>query len=185
MTGFDWALVAIVVFSALMAAAEGFFFEIFFLAGSVAGYLLAAWDYSRVAPWFEQFVSAPWIASAAGFCAIFFGVILLAGMAGRVSRWIFKQAGLQWIDRALGAVFGLARGIVVATVLVMGLVAFSPGVNLVAQSKLGHYFLVFGYGASWLAPSELRTKLKQGIEKVNHFVLDQEDRNAPPKTPGH
>src|SRR5690349_10189159 len=105
MTGFDWALVAIVVFSALMAAAEGFFFEIFFLAGSVAGYLLAAWDYSRVAPWFEQFVSAPWIASAAGFCAIFFGVILLAGMAGRVSRWIFKQAGLQWIDRALGAVF--------------------------------------------------------------------------------
>jgi membrane protein required for colicin V production len=185
MTGFDWVLVAIVVLSALMAAAEGFFFEIFFLAGSVAGYLLAAWDYHRVAPWFQQFVSAPWMASSAGFLTIFFGVILLAGMAGRISRWIFKEAGLQWVDRALGAVFGLARGIVIATVLVMSMVAFSPGVNLVAQSKLGHYFLVFGYGASWLAPAELRGRLKQGIEKVNAFVLEQEDHSGLQKTPSH
>ena len=176
MTALDWGLLAIIVLSALMAAAEGFFFEIFFLAGSVVGYLLAAWEYGRIAPWFLQFVSAPWMANTAGFLTIFFGVILLAGMAGRVSRWIFRQAGLQWFDRALGAAFGLVRGIVIAVVLVMSLVAFSPGVDLVAQSRLGHYFLVFGYGVSWLAPSELRGRLKQGIAKVNMFVLQQQDR---------
>jgi len=185
MTALDWGLLAIIVLSALMAAAEGFFFEIFFLTGSVAGYLLAAWEYSHVSPWFLQFVSAPWVANTAGFLTIFFGVILLAGMAGRVSRWVFRQAGLQWFDRALGAAFGLVRGIVIATVLVMSMVAFSPGVNVVAQSKLGHYFLVFGYGASWLAPAELRGRLKQGIEKVNAFVLEQEDHSGPQKTPSH
>ena len=184
MTALDWGLLAIIVLSGLMAAAEGFFFEIFFLAGSVVGYLLAAWEYGRIAPWFLQFVSAPWMANTAGFLTIFFCVILLAGMAGRVSRWIFRQAGLQWFDRALGAAFGLVRGIVIAVVLVMSLVAFSPGVDLVAQSRLGHYFLVFGYGVSWLAPSELHGRLKQGIAKVNMFVLQQQDRGNLQKASG-
>ena len=176
MSALDWGLLAVIVLSALMAAAEGFFFEMFFLAGSVAGYVVAAWEYRRVAPWFLQFVRAPWIADTAGFLAVFFGVILLAGMAGRVSRWIFKQAGLQWFDRVLGAVFGLVRGIVIATVLVISLVAFSPGANMVAQSRLGHYFLVFGYGVSWLAPSELRGRLRQGIANVHALVVEHEDR---------
>ncbi|HZR28451.1 MAG TPA: CvpA family protein [Terriglobales bacterium] len=185
MTAFDWGLIAIVVLSALMAAAEGFFFEIFFLAGSVLGYLLAAWEYARVAPWFLQLVSAQWVANTAGFLTVFFAVILLAGMAGRIARWIFKEAGLQWFDRALGAAFGLARGIVIATVVVMSVVAFSPGVEMVSQSQVGHYFLVFGYGVSWLAPSELRGRLKEGIRKVNAFVLEEESRHRQEKTPGH
>jgi membrane protein required for colicin V production len=185
MTAFDWGLLAIILLSALMAAAEGFFFEIFFLAGSVAGYLVAAWGYARVTPWFLQFVSAQWMANTAGFLTVFFAVILLAGMAGRIARWIFKEAGLQWFDRVLGAAFGLARGIVIATVLVMSLVAFSPGLDMVSQSRLGHYFLVFGYGVSWLAPSELRGRMKEGIRKVNALVLEQESRHSPEKTPAH
>ncbi|HTC93680.1 MAG TPA: CvpA family protein [Terriglobales bacterium] len=185
MTAFDWGLVAIVLLSALMATAEGFFFEIFFLAGSVLGYLIAAWEYTRVAPWFSQFVSAQWVANTAGFLTVFFAVILLAGMAGRMARWIFKEAGLQWFDRALGAAFGLARGIVIATVLVMSLVAFSPGVAMVSQSRLGHYFLVFGYGVSWLAPAELRGRLKEGIGKVNALVLEEESHRSREKAPAH
>jgi membrane protein required for colicin V production len=180
MSALDWGLAAVIGFSALMAAAEGFFFELFFLAGSAVGYLLAAWEYRHVARWFEQFVSAPWIADTAGFLSVFFGVILIAGLAGRLARWVFKQAGLQWFDRALGAVFGLVRGVVIATVVVLSLVAFSPGVNVVAQSRLGHYFLVFGYGVSWLAPAELRGRVKQGIAKVNALVLDHEERAYQP-----
>src|SRR5260370_7061956 len=133
MNGCDWVLVAIVVLSALMAAAEGFFFEIFFLAGSVAGYLLAAWDYHRVAPWFQQFVSAPWIASSAGFLTIFFGVILLAGMAGGIWRWIFKEAGLQWVYRGLGAVFLLAGVSRISTVLGRGRIAVSHAVPMMPR----------------------------------------------------
>ena len=185
MTGLDWALLATILLSALMAAAEGFFFEMFFWAGSVAGYLFAAWEYSRVAPWFARYVAAPWVANVAGFLTIFFGVILIAGMAGRIVRWIFKAAGLHWVDRVLGALFGLGRGMLIATVLVMSLVAFSPGVNIVAQSRLGHYFLAFGYGVSWMAPAELRARLKQGMEKVNALVFEDETHISSPKTSAH
>ena len=176
MTGLDWALLATIALSALMAAAEGFFFEIFFLAGSVAGYLLAAWEYPRAAAWFREYVAAPWVANAAGFVTIFFGAIFVAGMAGRIARWVSKAAGLQWVDRVLGAVFGLARGMLIASVVVMVLVAFSPGLNIVAQSRLGHYFLLLGHGVSWMAPAELRAKLKQGTEKMTAAGFEGEDQ---------
>ena len=184
MNALDWAIVVAVVLSVLLAVAQGFLFAMFSLAGTVVGFLLAARGYGRLAPWFLPYVKTPAIADLAGFLTIFFGVILLAGMAGRVSRWVFRQAGLQWFDRALGAAFGLVRGIVIATVLVMSLVAFSPGIDLVAQSRLGHYFLVFDYGVSWLAPSELRGRLKQGMAKVNAAVLQQQDRGDPQKASG-
>ena len=49
----NWADVVIgivVVLSVLLAAAQGFFLEIFSLAGTVFGYLAAAWGYARLAP---------------------------------------------------------------------------------------------------------------------------------------
>ena len=178
MTGLDWALLATIAFSILMAAAQGFFFEVFFLAGSAVGYVLAAWEYPRAALWFREYVSAPWVANAAGFVTIFFGVIFVAGIAGHIARWIFKAAGLEWFDRVLGAVFGLVRGFVIASVVVMTLVAFSPGLTVVGQSRLGRYFLLLGHGVSWMAPAELRVRLKQGTEKIAAGAWDAETRSG-------
>ena len=170
MTGFDWAIAAVVLASVLTAAAQGFFFEIFLLCGAAVGYELAAWQYHRMEVWLLQFVSAAWVADAAGFLTIFFGTILLAGIAGRICRWMFKEAGLQWFDRVLGAAFGLVRGIAVVTVVVMGLAAFSPGSRMLARSQLSGYFLILGRGASWLGPRELRARLWQGIDRLQQLA---------------
>jgi uncharacterized membrane protein required for colicin V production len=54
MNGADWAIVAVVLLSTVQAAYAGFFQEAFHLAGLVAGYLLAAWQYQSVARWLEN-----------------------------------------------------------------------------------------------------------------------------------
>lgn len=64
---------------------------------------------SKGAAWFREYVAASWVANAAGFVTIFFGVIFVAGVAGRIARW--KAAGLQWDDRELGAAFGETRAL--------------------------------------------------------------------------
>ena len=178
MTGFDWGIVAVVLMSSLLAAAQGFFFEIFLLCGAAVGYVAAAWQYHRVAMWLAQFVSAEWVADAAGFLTIFFSAILVAGIIGRMCRWMFKEAGLQWFDRALGAAFGLARGIAVVTVVIMGWAAFSPGSRILARSQLSGYFLVLGRGASWLGPQELRIRLRQGIARLQQLTGEVPGENA-------
>jgi membrane protein required for colicin V production len=162
----DWMIVGFLVFSMTTAALEGFFYEAFNLAGLAAGYLLAAWQYQRLARWFAPHLKSPWVGEIAGFLIIFFAVLVLAGLAGRIARWAMKKAGLTTIDRLLGAVLGLLRGLLVVAVVLMAMTAFQPAANWLQGSELAPYFLVGGRAAVWLAPSELRERFYQGLDAM-------------------
>ncbi len=176
MNWLDWTIIVIVVLSVISAAAQGFFFELFSLVGVILGYLLAAWNYKRVAFWFLPHVKNEWAANAAGFLVIFIAVAILAGVAGRIARWAVKEVGLRWFDRFLGAVFGLVKGALVVTVLVMALAAFGPGSKSVAESQYASYFLVVGRAVAWVAPYDLREGLRQGVKAINTM------RNSAPES---
>jgi membrane protein required for colicin V production len=160
----DWIILAFLLFSVVGAAIDGFFHEAFHLAGLVVGYLLAAWQYQRMAEWFEPYLKSPWVGEMAAFLIIFFAVLLLAGLAGRLARWAMKKAGLSAIDRILGAVLGLLRGVLVVAIVLTAMTAFAPAVRWLDQSQLAPYFLVGGRAAIWLAPSDLRQRFYQGLD---------------------
>lgn len=164
----DWIILAFLVFSVIGAAIEGFFHEAFKLAGLVVGYLLAAWQYHRLADWFAPHLKSPWFGEIAGFLIIFFAVLILAGFAGRIARWLMKKAGLSTIDRILGAVLGLLRGALVVAIILTAMAAFAPAEKWLAESQLAPYFLVGGRAAIWLAPSELRQRFYQGLDYLRH-----------------
>jgi membrane protein required for colicin V production len=166
MNTLDWVIVVILVLSVLLAVAQGFLFAMFSLAGTVVGFLVAAWGYGRLAPWFLPYVKAPAIADLAGFLTIFIAVVLLAGVIGRIARWAVKEAGLRWADRILGGAFGLVRGIVIISAGLMAVTAFAPELPQLESSRLASYFLVAGRGASWLAPAQVRQKFREGIVKL-------------------
>lgn len=162
----DWVVIAIVLLSVLLAIAQGFFFEVISLAGTVVGYLVAAWGYGRLAPWFLPYVKSPAIADLAAFLSIFVAVVLLAGATARIVRWIIREVGLRWVDRFLGGAFGLVRGLIVVTVGVLALTAFAPESRELSESFLAKYLLVPGRGVSWLAPSVMRQKFREGVARL-------------------
>lgn len=162
----DWFIIAALVFSVVLAAAQGFFLEMFSLAGVVAGFLLASWEYAAVATRLT-FINPPWAANIIAFFVVFVAVAIIAGGVGRIVSWGMKQAGLRWVDRVLGAAFGLVRGLLVVTVIVMATAAFVPDAQWLARSRMAPYFLVAGRAASWLAPSEVRGKVREGIEVLH------------------
>ncbi len=164
----DWIIIAFVVFSVVAAAMEGFFHEVFKLAGLVAGYLLAAWQYHRLADWIEPYLKSPWFGEIAAFLFIFFAVQIVAGIAGRIARSVMKKAGLSGLDRFLGAVLGLVKGVLVVAIVLTAVAAFAPAANWLANSQLAPYFLVGGRAAIWLAPSELRHRFYQGLDYMRH-----------------
>ena len=128
----DWVILLIIVLSVLQAIAQGFFYEFFSLAGVIVGYLLAAWEYPRVAAWYAPHVNSEWVADIAAFFTIFFVVVLLAGVLGRIARWAVHGVGLRWFDRFLGGAFGFLRGAVVSTVVGAGAGGFYAAVGAVA-----------------------------------------------------
>src|SRR5580700_11747860 len=117
----DWIIIAFLVFSVAGAAIEGFFHEAFGLAGLVVGYLLAAWQYHRLADWFAPHLKSPWLGEIAAFVLIFVGVLIVAGTAGRIVRWAMKEAGLSLFDRILGGLLGLLKGALFVAVILMGM----------------------------------------------------------------
>jgi membrane protein required for colicin V production len=158
----DWVLLLIVLLSVLQATAQGFFYEAFALAGAVVGYLVAAWEYPRVAAWYAHYVNSQWVADIAGFLTVFFVIVLLAGVAGRIARWAVSGVGLRWFDRLLGGVFGFLRGAAVATVIVMALAAFTPQSPRLQQSRFAPFLLVTGRALIWAAPPDLRQRFRDG-----------------------
>lgn len=167
MTVLDWILCALVLFSVITAGIQGFFSEALTTAGLVVGYIVAAWQYRRLAEWFESFLKNPWLAEILGFLIIFFAIVLLFGIAARIARWIMKEAGLSGFDRFLGALLGLLRGGLMVAVILVGMTAFEPASKLLHESELAPYFLVVGRAAIWLAPAELRARFYQGLDLVH------------------
>ena len=174
MSGADWIILIVILVSVAQAASSGFFQEACGIAGLVFGYLLAAWQYHRLAERFSPYLSnSPWLGDIAGFLVIFLAVMILAGIAGRIARWIMKETGLSFFDRFLGGVLGLLRGCLIVAVVLVGLAAFTPTSRMLAGSEWAPYFLVVGRAAIWVAPSELRGRFYQGLD-----LLRQQQQSA-------
>lgn len=172
MNGLDWAILGVMLVSVWLASVHGFFFEVFSLAGTVIGFLLAAWAYWHVAPWFVPYVKSPAIADLAGFLTIFCAVVLVAGIIARIVRKAIRAVGLRWIDRFLGGAFGLVRGVVIVVVALMAMTAFAPDSPQLAGSQLAGYFQLAGGGASWLVPSSMRQRFREGVAKLREAASE-------------
>ena len=162
----DWIILVVLVISVIQAASSGFFQEAFGIAGLVFGYLIAAWEYRQLAAHFVEHMSSEWLAQIVAFLAIFIGVMILAGILGKVVRWLMKEAGLSFVDRFFGGVLGLIRGGLLVAIVLVGMTAFTPTSRWLQGSSLAPYFQVVGRAAIWMAPAELRDAFYKGLDYV-------------------
>ena len=167
----DWLILAAIVLSIIQAASQGFFESVFSLAGTIVGFLVAAWEYPVTSNWFSSFVKQRWLADLAGFLVIFLAILILSGILGRIARRGMREAGLRWMDRILGAAFGVLRGLLWVIVFVLAVAAFYPGSRMLARSAIAPYLLAVGRAATWLTPVDVRNRVKDGIdllERIKH-----------------
>jgi membrane protein required for colicin V production len=158
----DWLILLTILLNILGAIGQGFFYELFSFAGVILGYLLAAWEYPGVAAFYSHYVNSAWAADIAGFLTVFFVVLVLGGVAGKIARWAVEGIGLRWIDRLLGGLFGFLKGVVVCAVIVMSLAAFNPASPWIQDSRIAPFMLVTGRALIWAAPAELRKRFRDG-----------------------
>ncbi len=160
----DWIILLVLVVSVVQAASSGFFQEAFGIAGLVFGYLIAAWQYQHLAGHFALYVSSRWLGEIVAFLAILLGIMVLAGIVGKIVRWMVKEVGLNVVDRFFGGALGLVRGCLLVAIVLVGMTAFTPTSRWLQGSDLAPYFLVVGRAAIWVAPAELRAQFYKGLE---------------------
>ena len=119
MTEFDYAVLLIVGVSVAIGAVRGLIREAFSLAGWVLAFVVANTFGNEMAVVLRGVIHNEPARLISAFVLLFVVVLLAMGLAGMLLSRLFTIAGLGLADRALGAIFGLARGIVVVLVAVL------------------------------------------------------------------
>ena len=123
MTAFDWAVIGTVVLSMLLAYVRGFTRELIALLAWVLGFFAALAFSPIVGAWLPEFGGTPVLRYIVAFVALMILAIVLGALVAWPLSTVIRKSGLGFVDRFLGALFGVVRGgvVVLAFVLVAGL----------------------------------------------------------------
>jgi membrane protein required for colicin V production len=168
MNWLDIVLAAILGISVGTGIWKGFFRLSVGLAATILSILLASWFYGVAASFFTPYLKEESLANFLGFISILVVVQLTGVLLAKILSMSFKKAGLGWLDRLLGGVFGLVRAILICSVFVMILTAFSwnPPPAAVAQSTVAPYVMEGAKILVYLCPREIRDGFHSNYEKL-------------------
>jgi membrane protein required for colicin V production len=119
MTWFDYAVLAIIGISVLLSIMHGLVRELLALASWIVAFLAAQIYATAVAPLLPAAIPDQSLRLLAAFLIVFLVVLLLLTLLAIAVSGLLKKAGLGLVDRALGAVFGLVRGLAIVMVVVL------------------------------------------------------------------
>jgi membrane protein required for colicin V production len=172
MNPLDWLLGLLLTYSIVRAAIRGFFREAFALGGLILGFLLACWFYQSLALQLAGLITSPQIAQFAAFLLILIATMLVASLIGGLLKRTASAIGLGFFDRLLGALFGLIRGCILGTALLMALTAFLPPAPWMTTSRLAPFFVRASHAVFFVMPSDLKFRLRDGAQRIKHTSPD-------------
>lgn len=157
----DYAVLGIIGISALVSVVRGFVREALSLAGWAAAIWVSLSFMEDVARPLAAYISAPSVRRGIAFFALFVATLIVTALVNLLAGKLVERSGLTATDRALGVVFGLARGaaIVVALVLLAGLTALPRDPWWHESALLGH-FQVLALQARAILPNEIAAQIR-------------------------
>ena len=168
MNWLDIVLIVIFAVSVVSGVAKGFARQVIGLAAAVAGFLCGLWFYGSAGSFLLPYVSHKGIANFLGFVLIFVAFLILGALVGKLLSVLLKWVGLSWLDRLLGGVFGLVRGLIIAIALVLALLAFwpPPPPRALVGSRVAPYVIDAAHACAYLAPRDVREGVQDSYAKV-------------------
>jgi membrane protein required for colicin V production len=120
LTGVDVLILVVLVGSTVIGALRGFVRE----AVSVVFWILAVWGAWQFGPVIEPHLGglladpsiAPWV----GRLVILVLILLIGWVAGMLLSYFTRSIGLGPLDRVIGVLFGIVRGMVLVGLMVIG-----------------------------------------------------------------
>ncbi len=148
MNFFDYFLLTMIGFSGLFATLRGLLREVVGILGWILAFVGASRYSGRFAAQFFDWIDSPDLRQIIAFVVIFITVLIIMGIIGQLIKKLASEAGLSALDRFLGLIFGLLRGVLIITIGYMIALHFDIGQpDMVSRSFLSPYFEL---GVFWL-----------------------------------
>lgn len=128
MTSFDYAVIVIVSLSVIVSVMRGLLKEVLAILGWVVAFYVAKTYSSQILPMMPVEIPTESLRMLASFLVLFVATLIVSSLLAIALASIFKKMDLGWLNRSLGALFGLVRG-----VLIIGIIVFLAGLTSIPQ----------------------------------------------------
>lgn len=108
----DWLLLFVLLLSLLVGLWRGLVYEVLSVLGWIAAFFLAQWLAPDVAAMLPLSSVSASVRFALAFVVTFVAAVFIAGLLASLFKKLVSVVGLRPVDRLLGGLFGLVRGLV-------------------------------------------------------------------------
>ncbi|MEJ2620948.1 MAG: CvpA family protein [Candidatus Thiodiazotropha sp.] len=152
----DILIIAIIALSAVISLIRGFVQEALSLATWIAAFTLAWLFFRSLALELTPWIDVPSIRLGVAFGLILVGILILGAIINYFMKVLVASTGLSGTDRMIGIFFGVARGAVIVSILVLlaGLTPF-PNDPWWHESRLIPYFQEMALWLKGFLPSDI------------------------------
>lgn len=146
----DIAVIVVLLISALLAYARGFVHEVLAVGGWIGAIFATIYGYPYAKPYTRSLIPVELVADLVAGVAIFVITLIVLSFVTRGVSKMVKASALNFLDRSLGFLFGLARGGVIVCVAYLGLAWLMPPGEQPAWIRSAHSMPLIEQGAEAL-----------------------------------
>lgn len=136
MNPFDIVICVVLAYCLIRGIFRGLVKEVSSLVGVLIGFWAAYTYYGMLARPLGQWISNPSYRFILSFILIFTAVFIVISLLGVIMRYLLSIVFLGSVDRIFGALFGLLKGVLIASVLLLVFTAFLPKNSPLVQDSL-------------------------------------------------
>lgn len=169
----DLSVLAILVLSGLLAYVRGFVREVLSIGAWVGAAVITYVLYPHALPYAQQWTEIELISSFGTMTAVFVVVLLVLTLIGGLIARGVKDSAIGPLDRALGFLFGLARGAFLVCLAFILLVFFLNEDNLPDPVYRTRSLPFVALGSDMmlaLVPADTSQRLREAIGRVRDGV---------------
>jgi len=178
----DIVLLAVMLVSALLAMIRGFMREVLSIASWIAAAAVTIYFYPKLLPFAQQHVSNDIVAKAVVIGGLFLGTLIIVSVITiKVSDTILDSR-IGALDRTLGFLFGLGRGLIIVVVAFLFFAWLVPAPKQPDGVRNAKSLEVLNKTGEWLQallPQDMDNYLSQWFKK-----RPKDEPDTPDATPG-
>src|SRR6516225_7000846 len=176
----DVILLLVMLVSGLLALIRGFMREILSIGAWGVAALVTLYSYPRVLPLAKQYFASDSVAAAVSAGGIFLGTLLIVSIiTARISDMVLDSR-VGALDRTLGFLFGLARGLVIVVVAFLFFAWLVPDRSQPEWVRSAKSKLVLKNTGQWLMsmlPDDPESTILKRLKKPKLEDQDTPDAN--------